>query len=206
MSNLSNFLKSFENSDNNNDKAKANEVSDSKKDFNAEEANKANVVKNNVTENNINNDNNENILDLIQNVETCETTNNLKSNTSDSEKPKKPTIKIKRIKIVRKAEKEPEQDQIPNIVKNVDSDNNDNCQINLEEMFTKSDTDEKFKEKWFELYQKSIESNKNTMTNRKIRNGKFRFDDAGKLEILPDFDTYGKSSKQLLQEQWNTNK
>ena len=205
MSNLSNFLKSFENSDNNNDKTKANEVSDVKKDFNTEEANKANVVENNVTENNINNDNNENILDLIQNVETCETINNQKIDIANSEKPKKPTIKIKRIKIVRKVEKEPEQDQIPNIIKN-DDNNNDNCQIKLEEMFTKSGTDEKFKEKWFELYQKSVESNKNTMTNRKIRNGKFRFDDAGKLEILPDFDTYGKSSKQLLQEQWNTNK
>lgn len=205
MSNLSNFLKSFENSDNNNDKTKANEVSDVKKDFNTEEANKANVVENNVTENNINNDNNENILDLIQNVETCETINNQKTDITNSEKPKKPTIKIKRIKIVRKVEKEPEQDQIPNIIKN-DDNNNDNCQIKLEEMFTKSGTDEKFKEKWFELYQKSVESNKNTMTNRKIRNGKFRFDDAGKLEILPDFDTYGKSSKQLLQEQWNTNK
>lgn len=205
MSNLSNFLKSFENSDNNNDKTKANEVSDVKKDFNTEEANKTNIVENNVTENNINNDNNENILDLIQNVETCETINNQKTDIANSEKPKKPTIKIKRIKIVRKVEKEPEQDQIPNIIKN-DDNNNDNCQIKLEEMFTKSGTDEKFKEKWFELYQKSVESNKNTMTNRKIRNGKFRFDDAGKLEILPDFDTYGKSSKQLLQEQWNTNK
>lgn len=43
---------------------------------------------------------------------------------------------------------------------------------------------------------------KKTRINQKIKNGRFRFNINGDLEILSDFDTSGKSSKDLLNIVW----
>ena len=69
-------------------------------------------------------------------------------------------------------------------------------------MFENSETAPFFKEKWMALYQKAINSDKKTLINDKIRRGRFRINEEGKMEILPDFETKGKSSKQLLRESW----
>ena len=53
-----------------------------------------------------------------------------------------------------------------------------------------------------EIYNKAISSNKNTQTNAKVQKGRFRINDTGKIEILADYSTYNKTSKQLLNEKW----
>lgn len=72
----------------------------------------------------------------------------------------------------------------------------------LEELFLRSETDPHLKNQWMELYQKALNSDKDTWTNRKVRKGKFRITNEGKMEILPDFDTFGKSSSEILKENW----
>lgn len=72
----------------------------------------------------------------------------------------------------------------------------------INRMFIESETNIRFKEKWIELYEKAINSDKKTIINNKIRNGRFRIKDDGKLEILADFNTYGKTSKELLNMRW----
>lgn len=72
----------------------------------------------------------------------------------------------------------------------------------LERMFIESETKIQFRDKWYEIYNKAVNSDKKTIINNKIRNGRFRIQDDGKLEILADFNTYGKSSKELLNMNW----
>lgn len=72
----------------------------------------------------------------------------------------------------------------------------------IDEFFIKSETELKFKDKWIEIYNKAINSEKNTITVDKIKRGKFRINEQGKIEILPDHETYGKTSKILLKENW----
>lgn len=72
----------------------------------------------------------------------------------------------------------------------------------IERLFLESETDTKFHDAWVDLYKKALSSDKQTMTNAKIRKGRFRFDETGKLEILPDFSTYGKTSKDLMNQIW----
>ena len=86
--------------------------------------------------------------------------------------------------------------QNKNVISNINNDKN------LEMLFIKSETPLQYKDKWYELYQKALDSNKNTITNQKVKNGKFRLDETGKLEILPDHETYGKTSNQLMKEKW----
>lgn len=74
-----------------------------------------------------------------------------------------------------------------------------------EKLFEESETPLVFKEKWFALYEKALSSGKQTMTNQKVKNGKFRLNETGALEILPDFETKGKSSNDLLHEVWKIN-
>lgn len=76
----------------------------------------------------------------------------------------------------------------------------------IEKLFVESETDINFKEKWIELYKKALESDKKTLTNNKVRRGRFRLDEKGKLIILSDFNTYNKSSKDLLHDNWFSNK
>lgn len=72
----------------------------------------------------------------------------------------------------------------------------------LENLFKKSGTPEEMKEKWMFTIKKARKSHATTMLNRKVCAGKFRFSSIGELEILPDLDTYGKSSKQIISMQW----
>lgn len=72
----------------------------------------------------------------------------------------------------------------------------------IERLFTESETNPKFHDAWVALYKKAFASDKQTMTNAKIRNGRFRLDETGKLEILSDFPTYGKTSKDLMSQTW----
>lgn len=74
-----------------------------------------------------------------------------------------------------------------------------------EKLFEESETPLIFREKWFALYEKALSSGKQTMTNQKVKNGKFRLNEVGALEILPDFETKGKSSNDLLHEVWKIN-
>lgn len=73
----------------------------------------------------------------------------------------------------------------------------------LERLYLESGTPEIFKQKWFNTYNKAIHSEKNTLINQKVKKGKFRFDEGGVIEILPDFPISGKSSKDLLNETWS---
>lgn len=84
---------------------------------------------------------------------------------------------------------------------NENSDSNDESK-KLEIMFKKSETNEFYREKWYEIYNKAINSDKKTQTNKKVREGKFRIVD-GTIEILPDHETFNKTSRDLLSEQWN---
>lgn len=85
----------------------------------------------------------------------------------------------------------------------------DNARVNdlpseawINEAFIRSETDPKYKQIWIGYLQKAYGSDLHTMTNEKIRNGRFRIDTTGHLEILPDHDTYGKSSNALLTDKW----
>ena len=92
------------------------------------------------------------------------------------------------------------KEDINDIENSKNSENNE--KLRVEKMFENSETALFFKEKWMALYQKAINSDKKTLINDKIRRGRFRINEEGKMEILPDFETKGKSSKQLLRESW----
>lgn len=147
----------------------------------------------------------------------------LLNNSTDLEA--KPSIKIKRIRISKKQEKSKDSPLNSSIERSInakddnkpehstandanDSDVNDkeNKEPNLDQLFAESGTPYIFREKWMEIYKKAEKSGKTTLTNAKVKAGKFRLDEAGKMEILPDFNTYGKTSNQLLHENWNINK
>lgn len=81
--------------------------------------------------------------------------------------------------------------------------NEEKIEVDLNLLFLESETPEQFREKWFDLYNKSQISDKKTITNQKVRNGRFRFNSTGDLEILSNFKTKGKSSNELLHESWN---
>lgn len=78
-------------------------------------------------------------------------------------------------------------------------------QKNLEKiltLFKNSETNEEWKGKWMEIYEKALKSTKKTLTNDKIRRGRFRINEKGDIEILPDFPTHAFSAKGLLQQKW----
>lgn len=68
----------------------------------------------------------------------------------------------------------------------------------IEEAFIRSETSPAFKQQWITLVKKAYASDKDTLTNRKVRMGRFRFDSTGSIEILPDLDTSQKSANDLL--------
>jgi len=73
-----------------------------------------------------------------------------------------------------------------------------------EELFEKSETELKYKEKWISTYEKACatpEKKRNYVINKCI-NGRFTIKD-DKIEILADFDTSGKSSADMLKMTWN---
>lgn len=165
--------------------------------------------------------------EFLQGFESTETTNesdekNIESNHNKiEEKPKvQKNIKLKLKLNVNKSkleESEKNEDDIRgnnsnnnNVSKNITVEDkkditeistNEN-KINLEKLFLESETDERFKEKWMSVYEKAINSNKKNSINAKVREGKFRIDKDGNIEIMPEFETYGKSSKLLLNQHW----
>lgn len=72
----------------------------------------------------------------------------------------------------------------------------------LNHLFRISGSSPDRKDRWMELVKQAWESDKKTLTNKKIKNGKFRLDKDGMIEILPDHETRGLSSKELLKEHW----
>ena len=72
----------------------------------------------------------------------------------------------------------------------------------VEDMFIKSETPESRRKDWFETYENAIKSKKNNYIIEKIRRGKFSITSEGTQIILPELDTYGKSSQELLGENW----
>lgn len=72
----------------------------------------------------------------------------------------------------------------------------------LEELYKISDTAINQKERWFEIVDKAWKSDVKSLSNKKFKNGKFRLDQNGHIEMLPDHETHGYSSKDLLKQQW----
>lgn len=72
----------------------------------------------------------------------------------------------------------------------------------INEMFMRSGTGQQFYSKWVLVLKKAMDASVDTLFNKKVTSGRFRFADNGELEILPDMDTYGKSSRELLSMNW----
>lgn len=75
-------------------------------------------------------------------------------------------------------------------------------QTELEELYRISDTAINQKERWFEIVDMAWKSDVKSLSNKKFKNGKFRLDQNGHIEMLPDHATHGYSSKDLLKQQW----
>lgn len=74
----------------------------------------------------------------------------------------------------------------------------------LEELFLKSETQEQYREKWFDTLNKArngTSKQKKSYVFEKISKGRFTIRD-DKIELLPEYDTAGKSSKDMLGDQW----
>lgn len=77
----------------------------------------------------------------------------------------------------------------------------------LEKLFHKSDTPIEYKERWIVTVRKArVANGVKTMFNAKVCAGKFRFTKEGDMEILPDLDTSGKSSSDIISMDWNISK
>ena len=72
----------------------------------------------------------------------------------------------------------------------------------LEALFQRSGTPLDQRDKWLLTIERARGSKQSTMLNKKVCAGKFRFTSVGELEILPDMDTSGKTSKELLGMKW----
>lgn len=157
---------------------------------------------------------NDDILDILQIAE--EKLNNefsIKDINNVKEQHTKPKIKIN--KIGKKINKQDDQNQenLFNIKESTNTtpenkvktnDIKENIQLTDDELFKKSGTPEYKYDDWMNLLNQARESDKRTLTNKKIRQGLFRFNpDDGAFEILPNHDTTNKSSFQLLNESWN---
>jgi hypothetical protein len=73
----------------------------------------------------------------------------------------------------------------------------------VEKLFKSSETNEEYRELWMSIYNKALNKTSNGNISKKILNGRFRINKDGKLEILPNFPTFGKTSNQLMQEKWD---
>lgn len=175
MSNLSNFIKSFENQK---EMENQNLFNDKKDELNGDD----------------NTNNNDDCEIKKSEIEKKKIQIKLKPKISENEE--------KILKIDVDDQNDDKKIKYNNI--NIDDNNIDNIseENNENDLFIKSETDEKFKEQWLDIYHKALKSNKTTMTNQKIRNGRFRIDSTGKIEILSDFSTYNKTSKILMREKW----
>ena len=75
-------------------------------------------------------------------------------------------------------------------------------ELDVDLLFLKSETSVDKKAAWMEYYEKALRSKKDNAVTDKLRRGRFRILDDGSFIILPDLDTYQKSSKTLLEENW----
>jgi len=71
----------------------------------------------------------------------------------------------------------------------------------IEYLFEHSETDISQKEIWIETYLKAQSSKKDNPIVRAVKRGNFAIRN-GKVEILPDYDVYGKSSNDILKDKW----
>lgn len=127
-----------------------------------------------------------------------------------TKKPEKKTIKLNISKVDKKEEvkntpieqpkkkedfrvKEETKEEPKEIVSN---------ELNEEELFIKSETSLSKKSVWMEYYNKAKNSKKDNAVTDKLKRGRFRILDDGSFIILPDLDTYQKSSTTLLEESW----
>ena len=71
-----------------------------------------------------------------------------------------------------------------------------------EMLFTQSGTSLHMKAKWLEQFDKAKKSTKSNYVVDKMKRGKFMLNNDGQLLFLPEHETYGKSSGDLLTEHW----
>lgn len=130
-----------------------------------------------------------------------------------------PKVNEAKTNIVKKPEKEPKketrhklsikrktetsiQEENTNVYISEEKMNIDTPEDSVEDMFIRSETPESRRKDWFETYENAIKSKKNNYIIEKIRRGKFSITSEGTQIILPELDTYGKSSQELLGEDW----
>lgn len=118
--------------------------------------------------------------------------NKIKKDTPKQEVVKKPQVKekVEEKKVVEEPKKSVATQ--PEIVEEPD----------VDLLFLKSETSVDKKAAWMEYYEKALRSKKDNAVTDKLRRGRFRILDDGSFIILPDLDTYQKSSKTLLEENW----
>lgn len=113
--------------------------------------------------------------------------------------PKKTEVQQKQQEISQEIQKPIQniQNESDNTVKNVQ-----NKQDSAEILFKRSETVEERRSEWFEYYNKALNSKKDNYITRKCKKGRFMITPDGELQILSDFDTYNKTSNDVLKEQW----
>ena len=118
--------------------------------------------------------------------------NKIKKDTPKQEVVKKPQVKekVEEKKVIEEPKKSVATQ--PEIVEEQD----------VDLLFLKSETSVDKKAAWMEYYEKALRSKKDNAVTDKLRRGRFRILDDGSFIILPDLDTYQKSSKMLLEENW----
>lgn len=79
----------------------------------------------------------------------------------------------------------------------------DDTNMDLERLFELTDTPLSMKNIWMDSIIKAREVQANNLQADKVRRGKFRITEGGKLEILPETETGGKSSRDLCKMQWS---
>lgn len=72
----------------------------------------------------------------------------------------------------------------------------------VQELLKKAETH--FPEEWIAKYELAHRSKKTDYATQKIREGKFRLNKEKKLEILSEFDIYGKSSLEVLSQNYDS--
>mgnify|MGYP000894494981 CR=1 FL=1 len=123
-----------------------------------------------------------------------------------AKKPEKKTIKLNINKVDKKEEVENTPVEQPKTkedfrVKEKPKEIASN-ELSEEELFIKSETSLSKKSVWIEYYNKAKNSKKDNAVTDKLKRGRFRILDDGSFIILPDLDTYQKSSTTLLEESW----
>lgn len=72
----------------------------------------------------------------------------------------------------------------------------------IEYLFNRSETDISKKEIWVETYLKAQKSVKTNSIAKALKSGRFTITKDSKIEILPEYDIYKKSSSDILNDRW----